>query len=194
MIKVFNIMRKIRAYSNEERNGITWNMAASMVMNGQAAMQFMGDWVKGEMLIAGHTPGKDIGCFPVPETRDMFLLDTDTFAMFEVENTEIQQAQAILAKTILEPDVQELFNLYKGSIPVRTDIGLGKFDACGQASREAFRISEANGTLVPSFAFGLSTPPEVRKVMLELINTHFDSEMSAEEAVKKLSALVKAAQ
>jgi glucose/mannose transport system substrate-binding protein len=30
-----------------------------MVINGDAAMQFMGDWAKGEFAAAGVTPGKD---------------------------------------------------------------------------------------------------------------------------------------
>ncbi len=194
MIEVFQTMRKIRAYTNKQRQGMTWDRASSMVIKGQAAMQFMGDWAKGEVLAVGLSPGKEIGCFLIPQTQGIFLFVSDTFAMLNHHDPKIQLAQQKLAKMIMQPEIQERFNRYKGSIPVRQDVDLKNFDACGQRAKKDFEWSEKNKTLFPSFAFGLSAIPEIRTVILELINKHFDSDMSAEAAVKKMVALVKAAQ
>ena len=36
-----------------------------MVIKGEAGMQLMGDWAKGEFLSAGKVPGKDFVCLKV---------------------------------------------------------------------------------------------------------------------------------
>ena len=45
-----------------------------MVINGKAAMQFMGDWVKGEFIAAG----KDYVCVTAPGTQGMFSFNIDS--------------------------------------------------------------------------------------------------------------------
>jgi glucose/mannose transport system substrate-binding protein len=46
--------------------GRDWNLATAMVIKGEAGMQLMGDWAKGEFLAAGKVPGKDFICSPAP--------------------------------------------------------------------------------------------------------------------------------
>ncbi len=43
-------------------SGRDWNIATSMVINGEAAMQIMGDWAKGEFTAAGKKAGVDYLC------------------------------------------------------------------------------------------------------------------------------------
>ena len=38
--------------------GRDWNLASAMVINGQAGIQLIGDWAKGECLNAGKVPGR----------------------------------------------------------------------------------------------------------------------------------------
>ena len=42
-----------RTYVDANFSGRDWNLASAMVINGDAAFQFMGDWAKGEFLNAG---------------------------------------------------------------------------------------------------------------------------------------------
>ena len=42
------------------------------------------------------------------------------------------KAQDLLATTMLSPETQVLFNIQKGSMPVRTDVDASKFDSCAQ--------------------------------------------------------------
>ena len=62
MIQVFDQMRKMRGYVDPDFPGRDWNLATAMVMRGEAAMQIMGDWAKGEFAAAGKVPGKDYVC------------------------------------------------------------------------------------------------------------------------------------
>ena len=68
MVAVFDQMRTLRGYVDEGFPGRDWNLATSMVMNGEAAFQIMGDWAKGEFLAAGKVPGEDFLCAPARAT------------------------------------------------------------------------------------------------------------------------------
>lgn len=192
MVKVFETMRRIKKYTDKDAPGRTWDEATEMVMGGRAAIQFMGDWAKGEFLAAGKQPGIDFLCLPSPETSSVFLIDTDTFAMFKVKDKESQRAQKELAKIVMDPEVQKQFNLIKGSIPARMDISRSGFDICACAAMDTFIAAASQDSIVPAFSYAQANSPDVQKVMVNLIHTHFTSNMPAEEAAKKLAAVVKA--
>ncbi len=194
MTQVFETMRKIKNYVDKDSLGRSWDKTTAMVMNGKAAIQIMGDWAKGEFLAAGKQPGKDFICRPAPQTQGFFLILTDSFAMFKVKDTAVQEAQKTLAQVIMQPAVQEQFNIYKGSIPARLDISPERFDSCGQASMADFADSASKDALVPTFAYSHTVSPDIQKAMVKLISTHFQSDMPAEVAAKKLSAIVRANQ
>ena len=102
-----------------------------MVINGQAGMQIMGDWAKGEWLNAGKVPGTDVLCFRYPGTQGTVTFNSDAFGMMKISEAE-QDAQFKLAAAIMDPAFQESFNLKKGSIPARNDVPDTNFDACGK--------------------------------------------------------------
>ena len=150
METVFAEFAKVMSYVDPNAAGRDWNSATAMVIRGEAAMQIMGDWAKGEFTAAGLTPGKDYICAPAPGTDGEFTFNVDSFAMFRLNDEDNSQAQKDLARTILEPEFQTVFNQAKGSIPVRTDMDMSGFDACAQASMETFKRSAQDGGLVPS--------------------------------------------
>jgi hypothetical protein len=63
-------------------------------------------------------------------TQNAYTYDVDSFAMFKTKDPANQKAQQDLAPAILSPAFQEVFNLNKGSIPMRTGVSLEKFDTC----------------------------------------------------------------
>ena len=148
MVEVFTKFKKMRNYIDSNSPGRDWNVATSMVINGEAAMQIMGDWAKGEFTAAGKVPGKDYICAPAPGTDGQFTFNIDSFAFFELSDKENQKAQQDLAKTILTKDFQEVFNLNKGSIPVRLDMDMSKFDQCALDSMATFKASAESGRLL----------------------------------------------
>lgn len=82
MITVFDQMRKMRGYVDENFAGRDWDLATTMVMNGDAAIQIMGDWAKGEFLAADMTPGEDFVCAPAPN-QGGYILNSNSFAFFD---------------------------------------------------------------------------------------------------------------
>ncbi|MCK6262012.1 ABC transporter substrate-binding protein [Vibrio sp. ZSDE26] len=194
MTQVFTKFKKIRDYIDSNSPGRDWNVATSMVINGEAAMQIMGDWAKGEFTAAGKVPGKDYICAPAPGTNGQFTFNIDSFAFFELGDSANQKAQQDLAKTILTKDFQEVFNLNKGSIPVRLDMDMSKFDQCALDSMSTFKASAETGDLVPSMAHGLSTTSYAQGAIYDVVTNFFnDPKADPKEAAGKLAKAVKAA-
>ncbi|WP_010138318.1 ABC transporter substrate-binding protein [Oceanicola sp. S124] len=192
MKAVFDEMRTLRGYVDDNFSGRDWNLATAMVMNGEAAFQIMGDWAKGEFLAAGKVPGEDFTCAPTP--GEGFLYNVDSFAMFEVDGEDKQAGQALLAELIVGPSFQETFNLNKGSIPVRSDVSLEAFDMCAHISAEDMAADSENGSLLPSYAHGMALRGEPAGAITDVVTAHFNSEMSSDEAVEMLVNAVAAAQ
>ncbi len=188
MVQVFDQMRTLRGYVDENFSGRDWNLATAMVMNGEAAFQIMGDWAKGEFLAAGKKPGEDFLCASTP--GDGYLYNVDSFAMFDVEGDDKKAGQDLLAKLIVAPNFQKVFNLNKGSIPARTDVGLEDFDICANLSAEDMGSTSAGGSLLPSYAHGMALRGAQSGAITDVVTAHFNSDMSSADAVQQLSAAV----
>ncbi|MEZ9649324.1 ABC transporter substrate-binding protein [Vibrio lentus] len=194
MVEVFTKFKKMRDYIDSNSPGRDWNVATSMVINGEAAMQIMGDWAKGEFTAAGKVPGKDYICAPAPGTDGQFTFNIDSFAFFELSDKENQKAQQDLANTILTKDFQEVFNLNKGSIPVRLDMDMSKFDQCALDSMATFKASAESGDLVPSMAHGLATTSYAQGAIYDVVTNFFnEKDADPKQAAAKLAKAVKAA-
>ncbi|CUB06101.1 ABC transporter substrate-binding protein [Marinomonas fungiae] len=193
MIDVFKTFKKTRDYVDSGFSGRDWNIATSMVINGDAAMQIMGDWAKGEFTAAGKKAGIDYVCYAAPGTSGQFTFNIDSLAMFQVDDKDSQKAQQDLARLMLEPTFQETFNLNKGSIPARLNMPRDKFDTCAHSSMDAFLASSTTGDLVPSMAHGMAVNSMVQGAIYDVVTNFYNSEsMTAEEAVDRLARAVKA--
>ena len=184
MIKVFDQMRKLRGYVDDNFSGRDWNLATAMVMNGEAAFQIMGDWAKGEFLAAGKKPGKDFLCSSTP--GEGFLYNVDSFAMFGVKGSDKEAGQMLLAKLIVGKNFQKVFNLNKGSIPARVDVALDDFDQCAHVSAADMNASSTGGTLLPSYAHGMALRGAQAGAITDVVTAHFNSDMSSSDAVNML--------
>lgn len=189
---VFDELRTLRVYVDDNFSGRDWNLATAMVMNGEAAFQIMGDWAKGEFLAAGKQPGVDFVCWPTPGNG--FLYNVDSFAFFNVEGEDKQQGQKLLAKLIMGPDFQKTFNLNKGSIPARTDVALDEFDDCAKQSNQDMSADAEDGSLLPSYAHGMALRGAQAGAITDVVTNFFNSDMSSEDAVQQLADAVAASQ
>ena len=188
MKAVFEQMRTLRGFVDDNFSGREWNLATAMVINGEAGFQIMGDWAKGEFVAAGKTPGEDFLCASAP--GEGFLYNVDSFAMFEVSGDDKVAGQKLLAELIMGPTFQETFNLNKGSIPARTDVSLEKFDSCAETSSKEMAQSAEGGSLRPSYAHGMALRGAQAGAITDVVTAHFNSEMSADEAVQMLADAV----
>ncbi|WP_247646395.1 ABC transporter substrate-binding protein [Deefgea sp. CFH1-16] len=192
MIKALETYKKIKPLTDKNSSGREWNLATSMVINGKAGMQFMGDWAKGEFMAAGKVPGKDFLCVAAPGTANAYTFNIDSFAMFKLKNKEAEKGQQALAATLMSPEFQELFNLNKGSIPARLGVNMSKFDMCGQKSAEDFKMASTKGTLIPSWAHGMAMKSATQGAMFDVVTQFWnDDKMSAKDAAAKIAKAAK---
>lgn len=194
MVNALTTFHKIKQYTDEGAPGRDWNLATSMIIKGEAGMQFMGDWAKGEFTAAGKVPGKDYICAAAPGTAGDFTFNIDSFAMFELSDDDAKAGQNALASTIISPEFQEVFNLAKGSIPARLNLPMDKFDDCAKLSSKDFVSTSESNTLVPSMAHGMSTFSATQGAIYDTVTEFYNSDdITAEDAAAKMQKAVAAA-
>ena len=158
MTKAIETFRRLKPYTDTGAPGRDWNKATEMVIKGQAGMQFMGDWAKGEFLNAGKKPETDFVCTAAPGTWNAYIYNIDSFAMFKLQDAQAVVGQKALATTIMSGQFQEIFNLNKGSIPVALGANMNGFDYCARESSGYFVAASLANSLVPSFAHKMAAP------------------------------------
>ncbi|MDI5933900.1 ABC transporter substrate-binding protein [Halomonas sp. M4R5S39] len=194
MVEALTTFKRLRELMDDDMSGRDWNIATSMVIEGDAAMQLMGDWAKGEFTAAGLTAGEDYLCAAAPGTGEAFTYNIDSLAMFRVTDEAEHEAQQTLARLVLEPTFQEAFNLAKGSIPARPDLDMGAFDRCAQQSLADFQHTAEAGGLVPSMAHGMAVRADVQGAIFDVVTNYFNArDMEAEEAARRMVNTAQAA-
>jgi glucose/mannose transport system substrate-binding protein len=193
MVKVLETLRMVKNFADPGAPGRDWNLATAMVIKGEAAMQFMGDWAKGEFVAAGKKPNVDYVATHAPGTAKQFLFNIDSFIMFKVKSAENEKAQKAMARLILQPEFQKVFNQNKGSIPVRMGMDPKLFDIPGQLSMKDFAASSKSGDLVPSMAHEMAVMPAIRGAINDVVTNFINSDMSARDAAEQLANAVQAA-
>lgn len=188
MVKSLETFRRIKGYTDAASPGRDWNLTTAMVIQGKAAFQFMGDWAKGEFSAAGKVPGKDYICAAAPGTANAYTFNIDSFAMFKLKDPAAQKSQADLAVAIMSPEFQEVFNLNKGSIPVRLGMDMAKFDDCAKLSSKDFVATAKSGGLVPSVAHQMAIKPAAQGAIQDAVSQFWnDDTISVADGVKSIA-------
>jgi glucose/mannose transport system substrate-binding protein len=189
MKKAFDNLAKLRDYVDPNYSGRDWNLATAMVIKGDALVQVMGDWAKGEFKAANKEAGKDFLCYRFPGTDGSVLYNTDMFAMFNV-SADRQAAQLALADATMSPSFQSAFNVVKGSVPARMDVSDAAFDACGKKGIADVKAANDKGTFVGSMAQNYAQPPAVAGAYHDVVTKFFHGEIKTSDAA--VTELVKA--
>jgi len=186
MKKAFDNLGKLRDYVDPNYTGRDWNLATAMVIKGDALVQVMGDWAKGEFKLANKEPGKDFLCYRFPGTDGSVIYNTDMFAFFQVP-ADRQAAQLALADATMSKEVQVAFNVIKGSVPARMDISDEAFDACGKKGIADVKAANAKGTFVGSVAHNYAMPPALATAYYDVVTKYLHGEIkTSDEAVRQL--------
>jgi glucose/mannose transport system substrate-binding protein len=194
MVAVFAELAELRGMIDENAPGRDWNLATAMVINGEAAMQIMGDWAKGEFTNAGKVAGTDFACIPVPKAAgDGFVYLVNSLSFFAQTDPDRQKGQEVLAASIMDPGVQIAFNQAKGSIPARTDVDVSALDACAQATSQALAAADAAGGAVPTFAGTHAAGASVVGAATDAITEFFNSDMAPADGAAALADAIAAA-
>ncbi|RWP00478.1 ABC transporter substrate-binding protein [Mesorhizobium sp.] len=186
MKKSFDNLAKLVTYVDPNFSGRDWNLATAMVIKGDALVQVMGDWAKGEFNAAKKTPGTDFLCYRFPGTDGSVVYNSDMFGMFDVPEDR-KAAQVALATATLSKSFQSAFNVVKGSVPARTDVPDTDFDACGKKGMADLKAANEGGTLFGSLAQGYGAPPAVANAYKDVVSKFVHGQIkTSDEAVTQL--------
>ena len=188
MVKAFERMAALRSYVDDNFSGRDWNLASSMVIEGKAGMQMMGDWAKGEFIKADKKPGEDFVCIRFPGTQGAVTFNSDQFVMFDVGDQS--EAQMKMASAVMNPVFQSAFNVVKGSAPARTDVPNDAFDDCGKKAMADLAEASKNNRLFGSMAHGHAVPASIKNAIYDVVTAHFNGEFDSKTAAEELEAAV----
>ena len=193
MKKSFDNLARLRDYLDPNYAGRDWNLATAMVIKGDALVQVMGDWAKGEFNAAKKEAGKDYLCYRFPGTDGAVIYNTDMFAFFKV-SADRQAAQVALAEATMDPAVQSAFNVLKGSVPARMDVPDTAFDMCGKKGIAEVKAANEKGTFMGSMAENYAQPPAIATAYYDVVTKFLHGEIkTSDQAVTELDKAINAA-
>ena len=111
--------QKVLTYTNSDASALSWQDAAQLVINGDAAFNVMGDWAEGFFREIGSVPNEGYGWAPVPGTNGNFQFLSDSFVL--PKSAPHRDAAIAWLKVAGSKEGQDAFNPVKGSIPARND-------------------------------------------------------------------------
>lgn len=188
MTEALSMLRRLSRYAApyETRKNKTWADAAAAVGAGEAGMQFMGDWAKGELITRGYRVDDDFGCSLVPGTSIAYFMVIDAFA-FPIANRDgVADAQRAFARMVLDSGNQVAFSRIKGSLPVRIDVDPTILDRCGKLGLEMIRAK--NGEVS---AQSQAMPSQMSEGWIGIVGDFFNDEsISPQQAQQRLVDLL----
>jgi ABC-type xylose transport system substrate-binding protein len=136
---------KVLTYANSDSSSLSWQDAAQLVINGDAAFNVMGDWAEGYFRELGKKPNEDYGWAATPGSDGVFQFLSDSFVL-AVGAPHPDGATAWL-KIAGSKAGQEAFNPVKGSICARTDCDKALFGEYLQSAMEDWSSNVVVGSL-----------------------------------------------
>jgi len=162
----------------------------NQLLTGEAAGNIHGDWLQGDLQVAGGVPGEDYECIPALGLNDQLSGGGDAFyfpVLPEGTDPEVIEAQTELAKVLVSPEAQLAFNLKKGSMPIRTDIDLSQANACMQKA-----LGLLGNGLLPSGDFALSsdTQQQLQDLNIEFLD---DDSITIDDYIERYASIIESA-
>ena len=141
-------------------------------IKGDMGMMLMGGWAQGVIKgLGGKLDDILIAAAPQDEGKPCFVLNADSMIFWKRNEADLQAGQQLLAKLMMQKDVQEKYSQTTGSIPVRTDVDLsgpawsdGQRDAAA-ALIEAFKSKR----VLLSLAHNMAQPNQISAAMIDVI-------------------------
>jgi glucose/mannose transport system substrate-binding protein len=146
-----NTYTEVLKHVNSDAAGLTWQDAAQLVANGDAAFNIMGDWCDGyfsgtaEGGNLGLVPGEGYGWAPPPGTDGTFQFLSDSFVL--AKGAPHPEATMAWLTEAGSKSGQEAFNPVKGSICARTDCDKSLFNVYLQSAMADWSTDTVVGSL-----------------------------------------------
>ncbi|KRA99927.1 ABC transporter substrate-binding protein [Devosia sp. Root685] len=188
--KVAVALDELRKVISPETMVPSFGDVGTQLLEGTAAGNIHGDWLQGDLQVAGGVPGKDYECLPALGLGDQLTGGGDSFyfpVLPEGTDPAVIEAQNQLARILISPEAQLKFNLVKGSMPIRTDIDLSAANPCMQKALGLLK----NG-LLPSGDFALSSDTQQQT---QDLNTEFlaDDSITVDDYIERYASIIESA-
>ena len=188
--RVADAMDAIRQVTPAEVQVPSFADVGNQLLAGEAAGNIHGDWLQGDLQVAGGVPGENYECLPALGLGDQLSGGGDAFffpVLPEGTDPAVVEAQGQLARILIGQDAQLAFNMKKGSMPIRTDIDLAQANPCMQ---KALGLLE-NG-LLPSGDWALSSDTQQQ---LQDLNIEFlgDTSITVDDYVERYASIIESA-
>jgi glucose/mannose transport system substrate-binding protein len=188
--KVAEALDALRKVTSPETMVPSFGDVGNQLLAGEAAGNIHGDWLAGDLQIAGGVPGEDYECLPALGVGDQLTGGGDSFyfpVLPEGTDPAVIEAQAQLARILISPDAQLKFNMVKGSMPIRTDIDLSGANACMQKA-----IGLLGNGLLPSGDSSLSSDTQQQLQDLDL-EFFADENVTVDDYIERRAEIIAAA-
>lgn len=154
---------KMLDYINEDYSAFGWSAAVERVINGDCAMNIMGDWAYGDFIANNQQPGVDFGWAAAPNNEGVYDVVADGFPL--PKGAPHPENARNWIRLLGSKKAQEDFNPLKGSIPARTDVDRAKFSEYHNWAMDAF----AKDTLLPTVTHGSAAVPGYQEALYDAI-------------------------
>ena len=188
--KVAEALDSLRQVISPEMMVPSFGDVGNQILAGEAAGNIHGDWLAGDLQVAGGVAGEDYECLPALGLGDQLTGGGDSFyfpVLPEGTDPAVIQAQTDLAKILISPEGQLNFNLVKGSMPIRTDIDLSAANPCMQKA-----IGMLDNGLLPSGDFALSsdTQQQLQDLSIEFLD---DDNITVDDYIERYASIIESA-
>ena len=146
-------------YLNNDHAALSWDQAVTKLIEGGCAFYSMGDWVYGEFVQAGLEDNVDFGWVAHPGTEDTYLMVSDGFTLAK-DAPHPDHTRDIL-RVMGQKEVQEAFNLQKGSICARTDCDRARFGPYLNWAMDTYETA----TIVPTVIHGSAAAADFQQAL-----------------------------
>lgn len=186
VVGVFETFGQVLDCTNEDRNGIDWQPASQMVLDGSAAFNVMGDWAAGYFITdLGLEAGTDFAWAPSPGTDGTFMMLSDTFGKpVGAPNPGAVDAWLTFLGSV---EAQDIFNPIKGSLPANTSADITNAELYNAYFQDAYEDWTTN-EIVGSQAHGAVAPPAFSNGFATVIAT-FAADRDAASAAANTATL-----
>ena len=152
-------------YLNNDHAALSWDQAAKKLIDGGCAFYSMGDWVYGEFVDAGLEENVDFGWVAHPGTEETYLMVSDGFTL--AKGAPHPEYARNMLRVMGQKEVQEDFNVLKGSICARTDCDRSRFGVYLNWAMDTYE----NATLVPTVIHGSAAAADFQQALNDALTS-----------------------
>jgi len=194
MLQAFVQLRKFADWMDPAIAAQHYSVNLPKFLKGEMGMLMMGGWAQGVIKnLGGNLDDVLITSVPQDEGKPVFVLNADSMIFWQRKEPDLTAGQQLLAKLMMQKDVQEKYSQTTGSIPVRTDVDLSGA-AWSDGQREASAVLNdafKSKRVLLSLAHNMAQTNPITAAMIDVLTEYVHNDkVTPEQGVTRLAAAV----